>query len=405
MTERCLDKKLLILGSTGSIGRSTCNCVRRLRERFSTVGLAAGNNADLLIEQIREFSPSSVCIAGKENADKIKGLFGDKVKVYCGDDGLERIAGEADYDILVNALVGAVGLKPTIAALKRGKRVALANKESLVIGGDCIRAVINRNQKLSAPIDETPLIPNLLPIDSEHSAILQCIRGDGNINIIDAAESIIITASGGPFRNLPEDSFAAITPEQALNHPTWSMGKKITIDSATLMNKGFEVIEAHRLFAIPYDRIRVCVHPQSIVHSLVEFRDGAVIAQLGLPDMELPIQYALSWPNRFPIPGKRLSLPDIGTLEFSEPDMDKFPCLRLCIEAGKTGGTAPAVINAANEVAVNLFLNKKIGFTDIAKIVEKVLNEHKSVPADSVDTIMGIDNEIRETVSREYCLN
>jgi 1-deoxy-D-xylulose-5-phosphate reductoisomerase len=399
-TDSCLDKKLLILGSTGSIGRSACNCVRRLRESFSVAGMAAGTNADLLIEQIREFSPKSVCIADKENADKIKGLFGDKIKVCYGDDGLERIASETDYDILVNALVGAVGFKPTVAALKRGKTVALANKESLVIGGDCIRAAVNQNHpNTDTPTDATPLIPALLPIDSEHSAILQCIlSSDWGEDI----ESIIITASGGPFRNLPKESFAAVTPEQALSHPTWSMGKKITIDSATLMNKGFEVIEAHHLFALPYERIRVCVHPQSIVHSLVEFRDGAVIAQLGLPDMELPIQYALSWPKRFPIPGKRLSLPDVGSLDFLEPDMDKFPCLKLCIEAGKTGGTAPAVINAANEIAVNLFLNKKIGFADIARIVEKELNEHKSVPADSVDTIMGVDNEIRERILKAF---
>jgi 1-deoxy-D-xylulose-5-phosphate reductoisomerase len=389
MTERCLNEKILLLGSTGSIGRNTCNCVRRFRERFSVAGMAAGSNVDLLIEQIREFSPSSAYIADKENADKIKGLFGDKVKVYYGGDGLERIVNETGYDILLNALVGAVGFKPTVAALKRGKRAALANKESLVIGGDCIRAVLGGD----------PIIPRLLPVDSEHSAILQCIQAGGGI---DAAESIIVTASGGPFRNLPKESLSAITPEQALNHPTWSMGKKITIDSATLMNKGFEVIEARHLFDFPYERIRVCVHPQSIVHSMVEFRDGAVIAQLGLPDMELPIQYALSWPERFPIPGKRLSLPDVGSLDFLEPDMDKFPCLKFCIEAGKIGGTAPAAINAANEVAVNLFLNKKIGFTDIAKIVEEELNAHKSVPADSVDTIMGVDNEIRERVSRKY---
>jgi len=392
------NKKLLILGSTGSIGRSTCNCVRRFRERFSVTGMAAGTNVDLLIEQIREFSPSSVYITDKKNADDIKNLFGDKINVYYGNDGLERIVGETDYDILLNALVGAVGFKPTVAALQRGKRVALANKESLVIGGDCIRAVVGGGQNTSVPVDETPLIPQLLPVDSEHSAILQCLQAGGGA---ETAESIIITASGGPFRNLPEESFAAITPEQALSHPTWSMGKKITIDSATLMNKGFEAIEARHLFALPYERIRVCVHPQSIIHSLVEYRDGAVIAQLGLPDMELPIQYALTWPQRLPIPGKRLNLSNIGSLDFFEPDTDKFPCLKLCIEAGKTGGTAPAVINAANEVAVELFLNKKIAFTDIAKIVEEELNGHNPVKADSVDVVMGVDREVREKIMSE----
>jgi len=393
------NKKLLILGSTGSIGRSACNCVRRFGERFSVAGMAAGSNVNLLAEQIKEFSPTSVYITDKKNADDVKALFGDKINVYHGGDGLERIVNETDYDILLNALVGAVGFKPTVAALKRGKRVALANKESLVIGGDCIRAVVNGSQKASTPIDETPLIPRLLPVDSEHSAILQCLQAGGGA---EAAESIIITASGGPFRSLPKESFAAVTPEQALNHPTWSMGKKITIDSATLMNKGFEVIEARHLFSLPYERLRVCVHPQSIVHSLVEFRDGAVIAQLGLPDMELPIQYALSWPERFPITGKRLNLPDAGTLDFFEPDLDKFPCLRLCIEAGKTGGTAPAAINAANEAAVELFLNKKIAFTDIAKIVEKALNDHKPMKADSVDVIMGVDKEVREKYFKSF---
>jgi 1-deoxy-D-xylulose-5-phosphate reductoisomerase len=361
--------------------------------------MAAGSNVGLLVEQIREFSPSSIYIADRENADAVKGLFGEKVNVYCGGNGLERIVNETDYDILLNALVGAAGFRPTVAALSRGKRVALANKESLVIGGDCIRAVVNPNKKPSAPIDETSLIPSLLPIDSEHSAILQCLQAGGGV---EAAESITVTASGGPFRNLPKDSFAAVTPEQALNHPTWSMGKKITIDSATMMNKGFEVIEAHHLFSLPYERIRVCVHPQSIVHSLVEFHDGAVMAQLGLPDMELPIQYALSWPQRLPISGKRLNLSNIGSLDFLEPAPDKFPCLKLCIDAGKTGGTAPAVINAANEVAVDLFLNKKIGFTDIAKIVETELNEHNPVKAISVNDIMDIDKDVRERVARKY---
>jgi 1-deoxy-D-xylulose-5-phosphate reductoisomerase len=397
------ETRLLILGATGSIGRSACNCVRRFRDRFSVAGLAAGTNVGLLIEQIREFSPLSVCIAGEKNATAVKDLFHD-INVYSGDGGLERLVNETDYDILLNALVGAVGFRPTVAALKRGKRVALANKESLVIGGEYIGAIINENQKKAARTGEplparVPFIPYILPVDSEHSAILQCLPANGGI---DEVESIIITASGGPFRNLPAENFADIAPEPALNHPTWSMGKKITIDSATLMNKGFEVIEAHRLFSLPYERLRVCVHPQSIIHSLVEFRDGAAIAQLGLPDMELPIQYALSWPERLPINGKRLNLPDIGNLEFFEPDMNKFPCLGYCINAGKTGGTAPAAINAANEVAVELFLDKKIAFTEISKIVENALNEHKPLRADSVDVIMDVDRETRERVASKY---
>jgi 1-deoxy-D-xylulose-5-phosphate reductoisomerase len=384
-------KKILILGSTGSIGKSACNCVRRFRERFSVAGLAAGSNINLLIEQIREFSPPAVYITAPENAAVIKEQFGKSVKVYDGGDdknnGLEQIVNEADYDILLNALVGAAGFRPTVAALQRGKQVALANKESLVIGGDYIRSIIGDDRE------------RLLPVDSEHSAILQCLPPGCDFQTI---ESIILTASGGPFRNLPKDSFASITPEQALNHPTWSMGKKITIDSSTLMNKGFELIEAHHLFSLPYSKLRVCVHPQSIIHSLVEFHDGSTLAQLGLPDMELPIQYALSWPERLPIPGKRLNLAEIRNLEFFDPDMEKFPCLKLCIEAGKTGGTAPTVVNAANEIAVDLFLNKKIKFTDIAKIVESELNSHKPLKVDCVEVVMGVDGGVRERVLRGF---
>jgi 1-deoxy-D-xylulose-5-phosphate reductoisomerase len=387
--------------------------VRRFRDRFSVAGLAAGNNVDLLIEQIKEFSPKSVYITSRDNANAVKERFRG-MAVYNSDDGIEKIVEEADYDILLNALVGAIGFRPTAAALQRGKRVALANKESLVIGGDYIRGIIGRSVigddgsvimdnhtgGILPPVMDIPIINNnnsptrplLLPIDSEHSAILQCLQ---NAHACNAVESIILTASGGPFRDMPEASFASITPEQALNHPTWAMGKKISIDSSTLMNKGFEAIEAHHLFGLPYPKLKICVHPQSIIHSLVEFHDGAVLAQLGLPDMELPIQYALSWPERLPIQGNRLNLSDIGTLDFYEPDMDKFPCLRLCIEAGQTGGTAPAAINAANEVAVELFLTKKIGYTDIARIVEIVLKEHIPQKADSIDVIEGVDKEIR----------
>jgi len=351
--------------------------------------MAAGNNINLLLEQIREFSPASIYITDPQNANIIKNQF-KNITVYNGNDGLERIVNEADYDILLNALVGAVGFRPTVAALRRGKRVALANKESLVIGGDYIRTIIGDDNDR-----------RLLPVDSEHSAILQCLPADYK-NHHHTIESIILTASGGPFRNMPKDKFASITPEQALNHPTWSMGKKITIDSSTLMNTGFELKEAHHLFALPYDKLRVCVHPQSIIHSLVEFHDGSVLAQLGLPDMELPIQYALSWPQRLPINGKRLNLSDIRNLEFFDPDMEKFPCLKLCIDAGKAGGTAPAVVNAANEVAVDLFLNKRIGYTGIAEIVEEALSQHNPQKADSVEVIENADLETRKKIVTKY---
>jgi len=382
-------KKILILGSTGSIGKSACNCVRRFTDRFTVAGLAAGSNIDLLTRQIREFSPQAAYITNPEHAVAISEQF-KNVTVYDGKDGgLERIVNETDYDILLNALVGAAGFRPTVAALRRGKRVALANKESLVIGGDYIRTIIgNDNDR------------QLLPVDSEHSAILQCLPGD--TSSYHTIESIILTASGGPFRNMPQNAFASISPEQALNHPTWSMGKKITIDSSTLMNKGFELIEAHHLFALPYDKLRVCVHPQSIIHSMVEFHDGAVLAQLGLPDMELPIQYALSWPERLPIRGKRLNLSDIRNLDFFEPDTERFPCLKLCIEAGKTGGTAPAAVNAANEVAVDLFLNKRIGYTGIAEIVEETLTEHIPLRADSVEVIEEADKATRRKIINKY---
>ena len=392
-----MSEKILILGSTGSIGTSACRCVRRFRDRFAVTGLAANRNIGSLVEQVGEFSSKSVYIKDSNNADTIRERFRG-VTVYHGDDGLDEIVNEADYDILLNALVGAVGFKPTVAALKRGKRVALANKESLVIGGDYIRNIIDKSIGTNG-INLPNFFERLLPVDSEHSAILQCLPFGG---AVDTVESIILTASGGPFRDLPKEEFASITPERALCHPTWSMGKKITIDSATLMNKGFEVIEARHLFALPYDKLRVCVHPQSIIHSMVEFHDGAVLAQMGLPDMELPIQYALSWPERLPIEGKRMNLTEIGSLDFSEPDMERFPCLKLCLEAAKLGGTAPAVLNAANEAAVELFLSKRIAFTGIAEVVEESLSKHNVQNADSIETIMDIDKDIRIKISEKW---
>jgi len=373
-------QKLLILGSTGSIGTSTLNCVRRFPDRFSVAALSAGNNIDLLCSQVREFRPAFVSIANPEHRQRLAQEFGGAITIIDGGNALEALVHAADADIVVNALVGAVGLRPTIAALMRKKKVALANKESLVIGGDYIGTL------LAAGNGE------LVPIDSEHSAILQCLAADRACTTV---ESIILTASGGPFRTLAKDKFADITPEAALRHPTWAMGKKITIDAATLMNKGFEVIEAHHLFKVSYDMLRVLIHPQSIIHSMVEFYDGAVLAQLGCPDMELPIQYALAYPERLPLAGKRLSLASVGKLDFEEPDYGRFPCLRLCIEAGRRGGTAPAVVNGANEVAVAAFLDGKIRFTDIAAIVETALEKHSVVAADGIATIEAADAAAR----------
>ena len=380
-----MTSRMLLLGSTGSIGTSTLNCVRRLPDRFSVVALSAGKNLDRLIGQIREFKPGAVCVAAAADRERLAQFF-PGLPVYCGDSGLEQMVNELDYDICLNALVGAVGLRPTAAALKRGRKVALANKESLVIGGDLLRTLMETGEG------------SIIPVDSEHSAILQCLAGVKNPSV----ESIILTASGGPFRDLPRERFAAVTPEQALNHPTWSMGKKITIDAATLMNKGFEVIEAHHLFRLPYKQLRVLIHPQSIIHSLVEFHDGAVMAQLGLPDMELPIQYALSYPERLPMTGKRLSLAEVGRLDFFEPDFGRFPCLRLCIDAGTQGGTAPAAVNAANEVAVQAFLAGVIPFNAIAEAVAFAFEKHEAKPASSLEAIEEADRAARALISREF---
>jgi len=378
-------QRLVLLGSTGSIGTSTLNCVRRFPEQFKVVSLAAGSNIDLFIEQIREFSPELVYLADENGRQRIRDTFGDGIRLIDTADGLTTLVEDADSTIVVNALVGAVGLRPTVAALHKQNRVALANKETLVVGGDYITGLLRAGNG------------ELLPVDSEHSAILQCLAGQYAGQEI---ESIILTASGGPFRTWEKERFASITPADALNHPTWAMGNKITIDAATLMNKGFEVIEAHHLFSMPYEKLRVCIHPQSIVHSMVEFFDGAVVAQMGCPDMELPIQYALSYPHRLPMTGKRLKLDEIGSLEFTPPDMQRFPCLRLCIEAGKTGGTAPAVLNAANEIAVAAFLEDKIHYTEIAQVVETALSECDIVQKTSLEAVETADSAARRSAQK-----
>ncbi|MDD5674182.1 MAG: 1-deoxy-D-xylulose-5-phosphate reductoisomerase [Chitinivibrionales bacterium] len=378
--------KILLLGSTGSIGASACRCIERFKERFTLVGLAANRSLATLHAQIRVFAPAAVCIGDEALAQTAKNDLPSSVKLYRGRAGMEALVNELDYDLLVNALVGEVGLRSTVAALMRNKRVALANKESLVIGGDYINALLGRG------------LGSIVPIDSEHSAIMQCLRGEDPATI----ESIILTASGGPFRNLPQERLAAMTPEEALKHPTWVMGKKVTIDAATLLNKGLELIEAHHLFNLPYDKLRVLIHPQSIIHSLVEFHDGALMAQLGVPSMELPIQFALGFPERLPDASRRLSLSEIGTLTFFEPDHARFPCLELCREAGKAGGSIPVVLNAANEVAVALFLNHKIAFTAIARIIEDALDRARPAPADSLDAIEQIDRDTRASVLKTY---
>ena len=375
--------KVLLLGSTGSIGTSTCNCIRRHSDRFELVGLAANSNTDKLLKQINEFSIKTVSIGNIKAAEKIKNEVHGSVTVLEDNIGLVELVNTVEFDILVNALVGSVGLPPTVAALKLGKRVALANKESLVVGGELIDRILKEYGG------------ELIPVDSEHSAILQCLTGENTKTV----ESIILTASGGPFREYNTEQFKKITLKDALNHPTWAMGNKITIDCATLINKGFETIEAHFFFKLPYDRLRICIHHQSIIHSMVEFHDGAVIAQMGVPDMELPIQYAMSYPDRLPMGPKRLNPEDMGALTFSRPDYDNFPCLRLCLDAGKTGGTAPVVVNAANETAVDLFLREKIPFNSIASIIDFSLQEHNPQAADSLEIIQEIDNQTRKKIT------
>jgi 1-deoxy-D-xylulose-5-phosphate reductoisomerase len=364
-------KRVAILGSTGSIGRQTLEVISTLPHRFSVIGLAAGQNTALLAEQINKFQPRFIYSQDKTpTSAKYEFL------------SLEEIASYPDADIVVMATSGKLGLKSTLAAVKAGKRIALANKESLVMAGE----IITREARQSKA--------QIRPVDSEHSAIFQCLEGEKQ-----KATGIILTASGGPFLHYSLPRLAKVTPEQALKHPSWQMGKKVTIDSATLMNKGLEVIEARWLFDMPFDNIRILVHPQSIIHSMVEFADGSVKAQLGQPDMRLPIQYALSYPERLANPNlPRLDWENIKELNFEPPDFDSFPCLKLAIEAGKKGGTYPAVLCAADEIAVELFLSKRIKFTDIPRLVGQALEEHKSLAHPTLEEILAADAQTREKV-------
>jgi 1-deoxy-D-xylulose-5-phosphate reductoisomerase len=371
-------KRIAILGSTGSIGRQTLDVVRALPDYFNVVGLATGGNMDLLTEQVAEFQPEYINFATK-NGDDYRGRF---KKIGCAFMTLEEMASQTDVDIVVMAVSGSAGMAATLAAVKASKNIALANKESLVAAGSIITAMAKKS------------FAKILPVDSEHCAIWQCLAGEKQ-----PPRHIILTASGGPFRSFTAEQMKDITPEQALAHPSWKMGRKVTIDSATLMNKGLEVIEARWLFNVPVEDVKILVHPQSIVHSMVEFIDGSVKAQLGVPDMRLPIQYALSYPDRL----ENTTLPkidwaDFPGLKFEQPDMVKFPCLRLAIEAGKEGGTCPAVLCAADEVAVEMFLNRRIGFTDIPRLVEQTLNKHQNNTRPDIEDIKAADKWARETM-------
>ena len=375
-------KGISILGSTGSIGKQTLDITSRFPERFRIVGLAAGENISLLKEQILNFKPEVVSIKDKDNARKLsKELKSESVEILWGEEGAQAVASHTRTGLVVSAMVGASGLKPTLSAIKSRKNVALANKEVLVMAGNILTEEALKNGI------------NVIPVDSEHSALFQALRHNGK----EFVKRLILTASGGPFLNLPEENLADVTPEMALKHPTWKMGKKITIDSATLMNKAFEIIEARWLFGIDPKSISVWIHPQSIVHSMVEFIDGSIIAQMSIPDMRIPISYAISYPDRLPIDGNYNISRAFGELSFEDADLGKFPVLSLAYDALEEGGTMPAVMNAANEMAVQHFLKGDLKFLNIIKVVKQVMNLHKTHTGGSLDEILESDNWARST--------
>lgn len=381
-------KKISILGSTGSIGTQTLDIVTDHPDKFQVVGLATGNNIQLLSEQIRQFRPQIVAINNESQLEDLKSLISDldyTPIILAGKEGVIEVARYGDSESVVTGIVGCAGLLPTIAAITAGKDIALANKETLIAGGPVVLPLVAKHGV------------KLLPADSEHSAIFQCLQGVPTGGL----KKIILTASGGAFRDLPVEKLPQVTVADALKHPNWSMGRKITIDSATLMNKGLEVIEAHYLFGVDYNAIDIVIHPQSIIHSLIELQDTSVLAQLGWPDMRLPLLYALSWPERIYTDWEPLNLVKAGSLTFKEPDHQKYPCMGLAYAAGRAGGAMPAVLNAANEQAVALFLEEKISFLDIPRVIEKVCDRftihNSSTP--SLDDILAADNWARQEVS------
>jgi 1-deoxy-D-xylulose-5-phosphate reductoisomerase len=376
-------KYISLLGATGSIGTQTLDVIKSHPDMFELVAFSSGRNIELTKKIIQEFRPSLVSVAEKRDYELLKQSF-PTVHFSYGMEGLMEVAVFDKADILVNAVIGSVGLHPTLQAIEAKKVIAIANKETLVTAG---HIVMEAAAKYNVPV---------LPVDSEHSAIFQCLQGENQKNI----ERLIITASGGSFRDLSRTDLEQVTVEDALNHPNWSMGTKITIDSATMMNKGLEVIEAHWLFGLPYEKIDVLLHKESIIHSMVEFHDSSVIAQLGTPDMRIPIQYALGYPERLPSAnGKRLDLATIGKLHFQQMDLDRFKCLHFAYEVGKAGGSLPTVLNAANEVAVQKFLNKEISFLQIEDLIEKALNSHQNILNPSLEVIQEVDLETRKRVS------
>jgi 1-deoxy-D-xylulose-5-phosphate reductoisomerase len=373
---------IAILGSTGSIGRNTLEVLAHMPDRFRATYLTTNTNIDLLAEQVQQFKPRGVVVFDVRRVEALRKRLPETVEVLAGSEGLLEIVRRDDVDVVVNSLVGFAGLKPTVEAIRHKKNIALANKETLVVAGEIVTGLVKE------------FGIRLLPIDSEHSAILQCLAGEDH----DCIAKLILTASGGPFLKIPKEQFLSITVEAALNHPNWKMGNKITIDSATLMNKGLEVIEARWLFDLSATKIDVVVHPQSIIHSMVEFVDGSVKAQLGIPDMKLPIQYALTYPERLPLNGVRVDFPQLHAMTFFAPDKEKFRCLQLAFDALALGGTAPAAMNAANEIAVEAFLNREISFTKIPELIERALSIHTNHHAPELEHTFEVDAKTRAFV-------
>jgi len=384
-------KKLTLLGSTGSIGTQTLQIVAAYPERFGVVGLSAHSNMVLLSEQVRQFRPEVVAVAGEPERRQLRELLADLAvlpEIWTGPSGLVQVAAHGASQVVVTGVVGVAGLLPTLAAIEAGKDIALANKETLVAAGPVVLPRIRAKGV------------QLLPIDSEHSAIFQCLQSNA-LTQNQGLNKIILTASGGAFRDWPVERLQTATVRDALKHPNWVMGKKITVDSATLMNKGLEVIEAHWLFGLDYDQIEIVIHPQSIIHSLIEWTDTSVLAQLGWPDMRLPILYALSWPERLSTPWRPLDLVEVGTLTFKAPDHEKYPCMQLAYRVGRVGGTLPAVLNAANEAVVELFLQESISFTDIPRLLALTCDAHSPVQQPTLVDVIEVDHWARQQVQRQ----
>jgi 1-deoxy-D-xylulose-5-phosphate reductoisomerase len=374
-------KRIAILGSTGSIGCSSLKVIEAHPEVYQVTALAAGKNIDLLAEQIQKFRPLEVAVLGDEQAESLKErLGGQRTRIVSGKEGFIHLATLEEVDTVISAITGAAGLVPTYAAIRAGKNIALANKETMVMAGPLVMEEAKRRGVA------------LLPVDSEHSAILQCLQGHPR----DDVRRVILTASGGPFKDFSHEEMEKVTPEQALKHPNWNMGPKITVDSATLMNKGLELIEARWLFGLDIHQIHILIHPQSVVHSMVEYRDGSIIAQLGIPDMITPISYALSYPRHVDTPLRPLDLEEVGTLRFMKPDTRKFRCLELALRAAEIGDSMPAVLNGANEVAVDLFLKGRIGFLQIPSLIERTMDAHRPFVIDSIEKVMEADAWARE---------